>query len=309
MNKKAFTYTTVSLVAVLVVVSLLSSQQLRARYSYTSITTKLLSDSLNDLNNNLVNDLRKTVEVSISRALITCLNNIVTTGEPLQSPELNISILIVNGTFNGVLHPLMENNTISYWLNNVNLKSNELGFVSEINIGTPSISQNDSFSLLVSYTININTSNKAKTINISRTIDEKVPVSIIGFEDPLFPLNTYGRVERIISRNITSDFNLEKLEDFFAKKNYAPGYGPSFLDRLAGRLYNSYPGSGLETFVDLQELQSYEIDTKPTQTLIDYLYFNSSVIPGDTVTGFSPTWFKIDDLLSHQTFYGVSNLT
>lgn len=306
MNKKAFTYTTVSLVALLVVYSFLSSQQLRARYSYSSITTKLLSDSLNDFYNNLISDLRKTIEVSMSRALITCLNNIITTGKPLENPELNISILIVNGTFNGAMHPLMENNTLSYWLDSMSQKSNELGFVSEVNLGMPVISHNDSFSLLVSFNISVNVSNKAGTINISRTIEEKVPVSIINFEDPLIPLNTYGRVERIISRNTTSGFNLEKLEDFFAKKNYAPGYGPSFLDRLAGRLYNTYSGAGLETFIDLQELESFDLDIKTSQTLIDYLYFNSSVILGDSVTGFSPTWFKIDDLSNHKSFYGVS---
>jgi len=306
MNKKAFTYTTVSLIALAVVFSFLSSQQLRARYSYTSITTKLLSDSLNDFHNSVISDLKKTVEVSMGRALIACLNDVITTGSPIPNPELNLSELIVNGTYNHTMHPLMENNTITYWLDSMNQKSNELGFETSMFLENPAISQKDSFNILVSFNISINASNRAGTINISRTFEQQVPVSIIGFEDPMYPLNTYGRLKRVITKNVTSGFDLAELQDFFANRNYAPGYGPSFLDRLAGRTYNTYSGAGLESFVDLQEIQSYEIEIKPTQTLIDFLYFNTSLIPGDTVTGFTPAWFRIDDLYNHKSYYGIT---
>ncbi|NIM47570.1 MAG: hypothetical protein GTN40_05450 [Candidatus Aenigmarchaeota archaeon] len=90
--------------------------------------------------------------------------------------------------------------------------------------------------------------------------------------------------------------------------------GPSFLDRLEGRLslsdkYNNY---GLESFVDLPEISQANLEVDYTLSCVDYEYWKNTTgrsirngAPGDP---YDPVfnWFKID--LFHQNIYGVNEL-
>lgn len=110
-----------------------------------------------------------------------------------------------------------------------------------------------------------------------------------------------------------SAWDLNGLEDAISRKLYmASVEGPSFLDRLEGRLSNTRAPFGLETFVDLAELSVFGITVKGGQSVVDRLYFQNATHTGYPVRGISEGWFRLDKELdggvAHSRTYGVGDL-
>jgi len=111
-------------------------------------------------------------------------------------------------------------------------------------------------------------------------------------------------------------WDIENLLEHYHQGYYSPSLlGPSFLDRLEGKLfqqdkYKTERLTGMESFVDKDYFDSIEIETED-DTNIDYLYFNSTSFTSKKVKGM-PESFLIDDLSAkvgnHQQYYGVSSL-
>jgi hypothetical protein len=111
-------------------------------------------------------------------------------------------------------------------------------------------------------------------------------------------------------------WDIENLLEHYHQGYYSPSLlGPSFLDRLEGKLfqqekYKTERITGIESFVDKDYFGSIEIATED-DTNIDYLYFNNTRFTSKSVKGM-PESFLIDDqpakVGSHQQYYGVSSL-
>ncbi len=108
-------------------------------------------------------------------------------------------------------------------------------------------------------------------------------------------------------------WDINDLEDAIANKYYAASVeGPSFLDKLEGRLTNTRTPFGLETFVDAAELSAFSITVKSGQSVVDHLYFQNLTHSGSAVRGLDETWFVLDNEtdggVSHSAKYGASGL-
>jgi hypothetical protein len=79
--------------------------------------------------------------------------------------------------------------------------------------------------------------------------------------------------------------------------------GPDLLQRLEGDFGES--ANGMETFVNIPELQSQGISTKADQVSLAYLYFSSQTHAGVPVRGL-PDWFRMDS--SHASRYNLTEL-
>ncbi len=94
------------------------------------------------------------------------------------------------------------------------------------------------------------------------------------------------------------------INEAINKKYYihfdGPG-GPDFLKRLEGDLNESV--NGLESFVNIPELQDAELPIKQDQTTVDYLYFADTSNIGKAVRSL-PSWFRMNE-----TIAGRYNLT
>ncbi len=105
-------------------------------------------------------------------------------------------------------------------------------------------------------------------------------------------------------------WDLQNLTLFVKNKYYESSTnGPSFLDRLEGRLsLSSKYGYGLESFVNLDELSSAGLGVNYQYSCVDYLYWSStsgsSIRNGNYDNIFS--WLKIDS--NHANIYGVNEL-
>lgn len=109
---------------------------------------------------------------------------------------------------------------------------------------------------------------------------------------------------------------IDNLIEHYLMGYYSPSLiGPSFLDRIEGKLYlqEKYKCEkicGLESFVNKEELEMVEIEVKDA-TNIDYLYFNNTYVPSKKIKGM-PKNFLLDNtsaaMHGHLEYYGVSEL-
>ena len=85
--------------------------------------------------------------------------------------------------------------------------------------------------------------------------------------------------------------------------HYYAGTGPDMLYRLEGSL--DTVANGINTFVNIPQLQALGIETKPEQTRLAYLYFSDQIYTGQQVRGM-PDWFRIG--AAHAGDYNLTEL-
>lgn len=339
---------------------------------------KVVSDQIHDVEKSIQEDFSRGLEIAGHRSLIALAQKAITDGSPVED-SLNLTEeLITAGTINGSEKAVMENNTLQDWVQKV--LSIEVGFDKEINYSSIHVSSSG-FHINLETNLTVNLSHSQGLVAVNKKTAKSVPVSLLGLEDPLFPLNTRGFARRSITKfdypfytrdivscsgtgncsgRITFDpaespktgkilvtHNASGISGFtgvvsetsdlpsvscylvscsnavdlvnstLQESNYSQLYidGPTSsawsLPIKAGIENNSYysqPGpdifhrlennltsvsTGIQTFVNTEELESLGIEPKETQTRVAYLYFSNQTINGQTVRGL-PDWFRID---------------
>jgi hypothetical protein len=271
--------------------------------------------------NSIVRDSRKSMEIMAGRALCSAIDYVVTSGNPLQSSNDTLAELILNGTISGAPQALMEGSMAKDWEDSIEYLGSLQAFETSVEIKDLLIEPEDSFHISISYSLSVKLyDNRMIETNLSRTTREKVIVSIENFEDPLYPLNTYGRVVNIIKLsphwlNYSSE-DLTNLKDDLNNSYYHPSlYGASFLDRLEGKFFvqEKYFKSkpiGLESFVNKDKILSAGLFVNTSLTNMDYLYFSGSNVPSYSISGM-PTNFRLDNetTIEGKTHLQIYNVT
>jgi hypothetical protein len=271
--------------------------------------------------NSIVRDSRKSMEIMAGRALCSAIDHVVTTGNPLQSSNDTVAELILNGSIFGTPQALMEGSMAKDWEDSIEYLGSLQAFDTKVEISDLLIEPEDSFHVSISYSLSVKLyDNRIIEANLSKTTREKVIVSIENFEDPLYPLNTYGRVVNIIKLsphwlNYSSE-DLTNLKDDLNNSYYHPSlYGASFLDRLEGKFfvqgkYFKQKPVGLESFVNKDKLLSAGLSINTSATNIDYLYFSNNNVPSYLISGM-PTNFRLDNetTIEGKTHLQIYNVT
>jgi hypothetical protein len=411
-KKQGIMYSLVMFMLLSVVLTLISTGSYFILSDDEFTNRKLITDQLSRFENNVRGDISKAIDVSARRAMVASINYILTTGDTLDDSVVRIKELMQNGTLFGNPQELMVDNTLSDWLDKMMEQGEHSGFEVVMDYTNFDVELVDSFTVQFNISVLLNTSDIFNTMNLTETIQKSVDVSIERFEDPVFPLNSIGRITRVIYRAPFSNFSTQVTEGTSASgttknttiiadssdaayissipnKNskilvtdnasnvasatlaqfsgviaettdspsasipyiigatnamttvpnntriymdeatmkawdfnnleqtvnlsyYVPSEnGPSFFDRLEGRLTNTYT-YGIESFVDLQELSDFELNIYPWKTTTDFLYFSNISYPGHTIRGFYYEWFTIDDEpfdgTTRAEWYGVDEL-
>jgi hypothetical protein len=268
----------------------------------------------------VVRDSRKSMEIIAGRALCSAVNYVVTTGNPLQSSNETIAELILNGSISSVQQSLMEGSTLKDWKDRIEDLGYIQGFDTKIKIEDLFINPEDSFHLSISYSLSLNLSDKIIEANLTKKSQEKIIVSVENMEDPLYPLNTYGRVVNVIRLspnwlNYSSE-DLTNLKDDLNNSYYHPSlYGASFLDRLEGKFfvqekYSKQNPIGLESLVNKDKILSAGLPVDETATNIDYFYFSKTSVTAYSISGMPPN-FRLDNetTINEKTHLQIYNVT
>lgn len=266
--------------------------------------TRVSGEKLAAFTKSINDDMPRALEIMSKRALTEAVIRIENSGTPLADSSATLSELITNGTIEG--QPTGTNFTVTIWTTLLAQKGQQYGFDTKVNvIGTRFYSM-DSEHIAAEVSISVNTSNSNAKMGLYRIYNTTVAVPIEGLDDPLYTLKTNGILKRTVSFPNLTVSGYAPFDSAVTNEFYMPSSGPNFLDRMEGRLISSgkYGAGGLETVVFLPDLQSNGLTVKNSQSVIDYLYFDSAVYSGQTVVNSTYTWLKIDPV--HAAIYNLT---
>ncbi|MBU0761612.1 MAG: immune inhibitor A [Candidatus Altiarchaeota archaeon] len=192
---------------------------------------KIRCDELHYFVEDIKNDLSRALVIFGRRAAIYAIDEVVSTGSNLDNYVFNCSTqcnidcqefrygingseaaiteLIVCGTLEGENIEYMVNHSLNQWVDRIESRGAEIHFNTSIDVNHVEVIPKDPFTFTVILNSSLEISDKS---GICYFKDEEVitksDTSIIGLEDPLFPLNTNSFVIKFI-QNCTTDVRTE----------------------------------------------------------------------------------------------------
>lgn len=199
-------------IIVFVALTLISLVSLQRSIVYRQKEKLYIQNRINDINNmyeSIVRDVNKAVEIITKRAISTAISDVLITGTPLTQADNNIEELTVYGTLSGVPKPLMSNATLFDWVDRIKSLGYLKGYNIELQFQNFEIKPYDSFNIRVVSDIDINITDKNGVASIVRKGKIDRIVSIVGFEDPIYALNTNGRATNLFKKSkYTSNYTI-----------------------------------------------------------------------------------------------------
>ncbi|MBI2656757.1 hypothetical protein HYX03_03390 [Candidatus Woesearchaeota archaeon] len=306
-HRKAIFYTTAAIALTIVII-----------VTYSSYSTYRLSDKMEVLQTRIetVNFFIKDVERDIGkgvfiagfRTLLSFNQFIATNGTFVDNVNVRFKESFLNGTLNNQPLSLMKDSTFTDWANKISAEADKIDIKFNFVVNDVKINQTDPWTVDIGLNLSLDIRDKK---NLSYWIRERyltTRINIIGFEDPLYIVNSKGRVTNaIIKTNITNFVVNGKVGNLLIHANnswyIAHNDSPSFLMRFTGDLGNST--FGIESLVNLDEFQQQGLALKD-RSVVDYIYFGTQNTFNYRINA-TPEWFKIDQ--GHLDAYQVRNIT
>jgi hypothetical protein len=276
------------------------------------LVSRSVGFSVENFVNSVAEDFPRAVEISGRSAAAAAVNHVVSNGAAVDDAEEKIAELANNGSYYGAPSYLMSNNSLLAWTRRLEAKAPAFGLNATVVITNYSVVPFDAFHVLFNATISVNASNVNYEVNFSRFYSAYKIVSIEGFEDALYALNTRGLGHRSINANTSRVYGAEALDAAASNASYVPSsHAPCFFDRLEGRktLSAKYAAQsrfnpGIESFVNTLDLSQQGMDVQSNASVIDHYYFDLPQQLGSAVNGSGFAWLKLD--AEHAVVYGVT---
>ena len=308
-----FTFLAIIFVAVLVLLYTFKQPQ-QLREEAFILETRVFT--MNDVFLDIVEDAERMLYVTTFRSVVAMEDDIANNGEFISNVSTVFNELFLNGSINGTAQQVMANNTFPVWRDHMLAQASKIGVSLSLSAGDTVIEHSSPWSIRTEFDLTV--SLRDVTSNASWNVIKPITalVDIDQFEDPVYRLNTVGRIiNLVIETNITDFVQGNDTKNLMIHTNnswYREWTGaPSFLMRLEGRLNESSP-YGIESLVDLQELMNAGLAIE-TKSIVDYIYF-SDENPQSCVVEYMPAWWRIDGLpnaensTSHPYYYEVEGL-
>ncbi len=303
-------YSVIAILLLMPIVSYMIVYSGSAKAHNDGMIQKITGDKLASFSRSIDLDLRKSLNIYARRAIGNAVSYIDYNGTYLDDSNLRLKELFLNSTIFGSATPV--NSSIYEWAGKIAEKGRETGFSVGIDVTSVEFVPYDSFNVMLQAVVTVNVT--YSSTNIYRVENESVKVSVLGYEDPLYTLNTNGLVKNIIAKSSFAITDVTYLDNATLSRIYVPSEsGASFLDRLEGRLaasdkYKAMSSNtiGMESIVYQPELLAFGIDPRVSQSYVDYLYFNTTATAGYRVNNSQVSWLRIDE--AHASLYGVDLL-
>ena len=306
-KKRAIFYTTAAIALTIVII-----------VTYSAYSTYRLSDKMDVIQTRIetVNFFIKDVEKDINkgafiagfRTLLSFNQFIAINGTFLDNVNERFKESFLNGTIKQQPLSLMKDSTFTDWANKISAEADKVDIKFNFKINDVKLNQSTPWSVDIGLNISLDIKDKRNTSYWLRDIYLTNTISIISFEDPLYVVNSKGRVTNtIIITNITNFVVSGKVDNLLIHTNnswyIAHNDTPSFLMRLEGNLGNST--YGIESLVNLDKFQQHGLALKD-RSIVDYIYFGTKQTINYRINN-TPEWFKIDE--GHLETYQVTNIT
>ncbi|MBW2977106.1 hypothetical protein KY347_06715 [Candidatus Woesearchaeota archaeon] len=306
-NKKGifFTFAAIAL-SIVIILSFKAYNLYEMREEANVIGIRI--NSVNNFIRDIEQDLEKGLFIASFRAFASMGQHIANNGTFIGDIEDSFNELVIQGTLNNQELSLMEESTFTDWVDKIETQADRIGILVNFTILDVSINQTDPWSVSASVDLNIIVKDKRNTSSWKRNKSITIKVSIENFEDPLYVINSRGRVTNAIIKSPISDFvdegDISNLlihlnNSYYIESNRSP----NFLMRLQGILSNS--STGIESLVNLGEFEDQGLAIKD-KSAVDYIYFGTQSTVNYRINN-TPEWFELDS--GHLETYEVQNLT
>jgi len=308
MRKKAMIFT---IIAVILISMLIFSFTLYNKYSLRdkSVVTGIRVKSMNNFINDIENDIERGVYITSFRALMSMEQYITTNGTFIGDFHPRFRETFLNGTINNSKMPLMDESNFINWTNKIKNEAEKLDINVDFTINKITIYHDSPWEVKIDANITLNVQDKKQTASWKRELKITSNISIEDFEDPLYGINSDGKVtNKIIKTTVTyfvdgedtTNLQIHLNNSYYIESNTAP----SFLMRLEGNLSSS--DYGIESLVNLEEFQHQGITIK-IRSAVDYIYFGTESTENSDIKNM-PSWFMLDEDDDHIGVYGCQDL-
>lgn len=312
-SRKGFFYTLLSLLFLGIIILSVFYYQGAFRYQEKSQLHSTRVLQMDNLLRNLDHDIGRAIYISSFHSFLAMQERIVKSGHYIPDIDSAFAGLFLNGTLGAEPVSSMQGSTINDWFAGFNQQASVNGIRILWTVSDVVISHSDPWHVRASIVLDYVLTDSADTAswNLSRNFSAELPIA--GFEDPLYLIETSGKVSNIIHESNVTDFvqgtDVSNLRSHLLNSWYTESdHAPSYLQRLEGDFSASM--FGIESMVDLQKLSDQGIATQE-KSVIDYIYFSDQNPAFYAITGM-PDWFRLDDGSIFQTtrldYYEVDEL-
>ncbi|HZX44150.1 MAG TPA: hypothetical protein VFF28_00550 [Candidatus Nanoarchaeia archaeon] len=270
--------------------------------------------SMNDFVKDIERDSERGLYISSYRALLALEEYIITNGTFLSDVENSFREAIFNGTVQNQSSYFMSESTLPLWIEKIEDEAANFNIGLEITPGNLTVYQKDPWHVRIGANFSFALNDTSAIASWQRDTYIEASLSLIGFEDPLYIIYSYGRISNNLNatpyeNNFTYDsggqIKVSNLLDHLNHSYYSANpAAPSFLMRLKNDLGPS--PYGIESMVDLLKLSKQGLNIDEDSSIIDYYYWQGSS-NGDYRVNQTPSWFKID--YAHLQKYNASSIS
>ncbi len=307
LNKKSMFFSIIAIALISLIVfslTIYTSYKLRDKVMVTE--TRIYS--MNSFIDDVEKDIERGLYISGFRALMSMEQYITDNGIFLNDVDSCFKEAFLNGTINNSQMGLMNKSTFINWTQRIKEQAIKLDIIVDFDINDVIIYQESPWATNIAINVSLDVEDLKKTASWQRPLYITTNISIQEFEDPLYVINSYGRVTNIIIKtnitdfivnNETTNLKIHVNNSYYIESNTAP----SFLMRLEGNLSNSI--YGIESLVNLEEFQAQEVPIRD-RSVVDYIYFGDQTTTNYKIK-YMPSWFKLDE--GHLETYECGDLT
>jgi hypothetical protein len=300
-NKKAvfFLLTVILFLGVLtIVLYAYNSYTLRDKQQIIEIRIRSMNDFINDFHN----DLHRSTRISATRALISLEDYIATNQVFFNNKsvfEEAFREAFYYGTISGIPVQLMDDASFQDYESKLNSSANSINIIFSINVTSISLSQANPWNINVTINATIGVDDFSNLSHWIYNASFITSVPIDGLRDPLYSLNTYGRIQNTIHPTNITDFinntnnDTANLLSHLENSLYVESTdAPSFLKRF----YNdtSPDTAGITSMVNVELISDQGLSIYSNRPILDYEYFNPGYSANVCNVYGMPSWFKIN---------------
>jgi hypothetical protein len=313
-GKKGIAYMAVSILFLGIVYAVFySSSDYSQREKQRNIEIRIMA--IDDFIEDFHNDAQRAVYITGYRSLIGMEDYVSSHGVFLQHPRESFREVFYYGTINSTYMAVMNNSEFQEYERRINANADKINVHIELNVTSIELYHTDPWhiNVIVFTNVNITDNTNIAEWDYNTTFSTKVPV--FDVRDPLYSVNTKGKVQKPVKR-----FNMSFFVDDSDNKNDTTNLqymvnnslyvnntnAPSFLMRFSNNLSSS--PYGIESFVNLPELSAQSIDIDNDKSVVDYIYFSNRTTSNKCSIQnmvYVPDWFKVDTTDNHLAFYEI----
>ena len=214
MNKKGYIYTLTAIMLVIVIIFIITFYFIVPETEMRDVSGKIRCDELHYFVEDVKVDLDRAMGVCGRRATIYAIDYVIYnksaslanfsyvtpySNETLNGSEAAILELIYSGTLEGEPNPYMQGNSLIDWVNKMEVGGTDAHFNVTIKILNISIAPYDAWNFTLIPVFEIDIRDETGMCHYKKTNVTIVSVTtIVGLEDPLYPLQTSGAIVKIV---------------------------------------------------------------------------------------------------------------